>query len=558
MAWRANFEQRRWFRVARKRRIADSVSAARAIPTGKGGATMTAFWARTALIGASALALQACDLPHSQYAPYDGYQTPSPRGMARPQYPVNADQPMQSADPHDPVAKPSVGVTGQPLPPPGPSSANRPMFIDAAYDSTKPGFLTDIAYRHAERHGRRRGRGHAVHVSSRGRLERSEAPNGVKVKKGDTIDALAEKYGTTKAAILKANHLRRPHDLKVGSTLRLPSEVAEHAEVSGSETRSALASRSVRASSTPYVTHNGDTLYSLGRRYHVSPRLLADLNGLPADFHLHIGQRIRLPGQEEAEEAAQPPARRVAEVRQRERVHGTFAAPLAPNDTAVAGVQPPPVAEPTPPVRPSRMARNDMGPMASMGPAEPVPYNSLPGHLAGPAQRQAGPAYMPPQRPANPPYAASANLPQAAPPPPDAQVVLAGRGRFVWPVHGAVLSNFGPKPGGQRSDGLDISAPEGSPVHAAATGDVVYAGDLVPGLGNLVLIKHDDGWITAYAHLSRTEVKIKDHVTQGAEIGLAGQTGGAAQSEVYFEIRYAPTPRDKAKPVDPALLLSNP
>jgi murein DD-endopeptidase MepM/ murein hydrolase activator NlpD len=531
--------------------MADSASAARAIPTGEGGATMTAFWVRTALVGASALALQACDLPHSQYAPYEGYQTPSSRGMARPQYPVNADQPMPSADPHDPVAKPSVGVTAQPLPPPGPSSANRPMFIDAAYDASEPALLTEVAYRHAARHGGRRGRGHAMHVSSRGRLERLETPQSIRVKKGDTIDALAERYGTTKQAILKANHIRHPHDLKVGSTLKLPSEAAESAEASGSETRSgseprsASEGRSVRASSTPYVTHNGDTLYALGRRYHVSPRLLADLNGLPPAFHLHIGQHIRLPGEGEAEEATQPPPRRVAEVRQRERARGSYAAPLAPNDTAIAGVQPPPVAEPAPPVRPTRMARGDMGPSANLPPDHPIPYASMPGHLASP-----------PERPAAPPYVPPVNLPQAAPPPPDAQVVLAGRGRFIWPVQGAVLSNFGPKPGGQRSDGLDISAPEGSPVHAAANGDVVYAGDLVPGLGNLVLIKHDDGWITAYAHLSRTEVKIKDHVTQGAEIGLAGQTGGAAQSEVYFEIRYAPTPRDKAKPVDPALLLS--
>jgi murein DD-endopeptidase MepM/ murein hydrolase activator NlpD len=200
------------------------------------------------------------------------------------------------------------------------------------------------------------------------------------------------------------------------------------------------------------------------------------------------------------------------------------------------------------------LSRNDIGPA---GPAQPVPYNSLPGHLTAPPQRPTEQAFIPPQRPASPAYIPPVNLPQAAPTPPDAQIVLAGRGRFVWPVHGPLLSSFGPKPGGQRSDGLDISAPAGAAVHAAATGDVVYAGDLVPGLGNLVLIKHDDGWITAYAHLSRTEVKIKDHVMQGAEIGLAGQTGGAAQPEVYFEIRYAPTPRDKAKPVDPSLLLSS-
>ncbi len=520
---------------------------------------MTAFWTRTALLGASAMMLQACELPHSQYAPYEGYQTPPSRPMAQPQYPVTADQPqpMRSADPHDPVAKPSGDVTTQPLPPPGPGSSNRSMFIDATYDGTAPALLTDVAYHH--RHG------HEVHVSERGRLESSEAPKSVKVRKGDTIDALAAKYGTTKEAILEANRIRHPHDLAVGSTLKIPSDNTESAKASGPVSQSGSASRSVRASSQPYVTHNGDTLYSLGRRYHVSPKLLADLNGLSPNSHLHIGQHIRLPGQETAAEAqAEAPARRVAAARTHERAHGTFAAPLASNDSAMAGAESPPGGTLMPPVRPTRMARNDIA-LSNMGPAEPVPYTSLPGHLATPPQRPTGPAYAPPVRvasptyipPAGPAYIPPVNLPQAAPAPPDAQVVLAGRGRFVWPVHGPVLSSFGPKAGGQRSDGLDISAPTGAAVHAAASGDVVYAGDLVPGLGNLVLIKHDDGWITAYAHLSRTEVKIKDHVMQGAEIGLAGQSGGAAQPEVYFEIRYAPTPRDKAKPVDPSLLLSS-
>jgi murein DD-endopeptidase MepM/ murein hydrolase activator NlpD len=534
MAWRANFERGRRFGVARERRMADSASAARAIPTGEGGATMTTFWVRTALMGASAMALQACDLPHSQYAPYEGYQTPSSRGMDRPQYPVNADQPTRSADPHDPVARPSQGVTGQPLPPPGPSSANRLMFIDA---STEPVLLTEVAYRHARRHSRGRDRGHAVHVNARGRLERSETAQGVKVKKGDTIAALADRYGTTKEAILKANRIRHPHDLAVGATLKIPSEKADEAP---SETRST--SRTA-ASSKPYAAAHGDTLYSLGRRFHVSPKALADLNGLPPNAHLRIGQTVKLPGQEE--EAPAAPARRVASVRRRERVHGRFEAPIeTQTDTAIGASQPSSVAYAKPP---PRSGRNDATPSATMAPDHPVPYASMPGHLASP-----------PERPVVPPYVPPLNLPQAAPPPLDAQVVLAGRGRFVWPVHGALLSGFGSKPGGQRSDGLDISAADGAPVHAAATGDVVYAGDLVPGLGNLVLIKHDDGWITAYAHLSRTEVKIRDHVAQGAEIGLAGQTGGAAQPEVYFEIRYAPTPRDKAKPVDPALLLSNP
>jgi murein DD-endopeptidase MepM/ murein hydrolase activator NlpD len=124
-------------------------------------------------------------------------------------------------------------------------------------------------------------------------------------------------------------------------------------------------------------------------------------------------------------------------------------------------------------------------------------------------------------------------------------------------VRGDVLSGFGPKPGGQRNDGVDIAAPEHSAVHAAASGDVVYAGDQIPGFGNLVLIKHEGGWVTAYAHLSMSEVKIREHVSQGAEIGQVGLSGGVDQPQLHFEIRYAPSPRDKARPIDPSLVLSS-
>ena len=110
-------------------------------------------------------------------------------------------------------------------------------------------------------------------------------------------------------------------------------------------------------------------------------------------------------------------------------------------------------------------------------------------------------------------------------------------------------------PGGQRNDGVDIGAADGSPVRASATGDVVYAGNLVPGFGNLVLIKHEDGWVTAYAHLSKTEVKIKDHVSQGVEIGTVGSSGGVGQPQLHFEVRYAPSPRERARPIDPSLVL---
>jgi murein DD-endopeptidase MepM/ murein hydrolase activator NlpD len=130
-----------------------------------------------------------------------------------------------------------------------------------------------------------------------------------------------------------------------------------------------------------------------------------------------------------------------------------------------------------------------------------------------------------------------------------------GRGRFIWPLQGSVLSDFGPKGPGLRNDGINIFAPVGASVRAAAAGDVVYAGDQVPGFGNLVLIKHADGWVTAYGHLSRVLVKMQQKVTQGQEIGLAGATGGVSEPQVHFEIRYAPSPLERAKPIDPKLVL---
>jgi murein DD-endopeptidase MepM/ murein hydrolase activator NlpD len=136
----------------------------------------------------------------------------------------------------------------------------------------------------------------------------------------------------------------------------------------------------------------------------------------------------------------------------------------------------------------------------------------------------------------------------------DAQIASVGRGRFSWPVRGRILSTFGPKGPGQRNDGLNIAASAGAKVAAAAAGEVVYAGEL-PGFGNLVLLKHDGGWVTAYAHLSRIGVKMRDRVAQGQEVGQVGQTGLVDQPQLHFEIRYAPNPREKARPVDPSMLL---
>jgi murein DD-endopeptidase MepM/ murein hydrolase activator NlpD len=131
-----------------------------------------------------------------------------------------------------------------------------------------------------------------------------------------------------------------------------------------------------------------------------------------------------------------------------------------------------------------------------------------------------------------------------------------GRGMFVWPLRGDILSGFGPKGVGQRSDGVNIAAAEGEPVRAAAAGTVVYAGDQVKGgFGKLVLVEHEGRWFSAYAHLSEIGVRMKERVGQNQQIGRVGRTGSVAAPQLYFEVRHAPSAGERARPVDPLPLL---
>ena len=113
---------------------------------------------------------------------------------------------------------------------------------------------------------------------------------------------------------------------------------------------------------------------------------------------------------------------------------------------------------------------------------------------------------------------------------------------FIWPVSGRVLSDFGATATGGRNDGINIAAAEGTPIHAAASGTVTYAGDELKNYGNLVLIKHAGGFTTAYAHADRLVVSRGDFVAKGQVIGYAGQTGDVSQPQLHFEIRSGTAP----------------
>ncbi|WP_208987603.1 peptidoglycan DD-metalloendopeptidase family protein [Roseibium marinum] len=116
---------------------------------------------------------------------------------------------------------------------------------------------------------------------------------------------------------------------------------------------------------------------------------------------------------------------------------------------------------------------------------------------------------------------------------------------FRWPVRGRIISDFGAKPGGGKNEGVNLAVPEGTPVKAADDGTVIYSGNELKGYGNLILVRHSEGWVTAYAHNSELKVKRGDKIRRGDVVALAGATGSVNQPQVHFELRQG------NKPVDP-------
>ena len=117
--------------------------------------------------------------------------------------------------------------------------------------------------------------------------------------------------------------------------------------------------------------------------------------------------------------------------------------------------------------------------------------------------------------------------------------------KLLWPIQGKVISNFGANAAGERNDGINILASRGTPVHAAAAGTVAYVGEELKNYGKLVLIRHEDGYVTAYAHSDAVTVSPGDHVARGQTIGYAGATGDVSEPQLHFELRLG------AKPLDP-------
>jgi murein DD-endopeptidase MepM/ murein hydrolase activator NlpD len=146
----------------------------------------------------------------------------------------------------------------------------------------------------------------------------------------------------------------------------------------------------------------------------------------------------------------------------------------------------------------------------------------------------------------------SARLAQANPPaeevaaeaPVKASEATGALPTFRWPVRGKVITSYGAKTNGKSNDGINLAVPEGTPIKAAEDGVVAYSGNELKGYGNLVLVRHSNGYVTAYAHASELLVKRGDTIKRGQVIAKSGQSGEVGSPQLHFEIRKGSSPVD--------------
>ena len=272
-----------------------------------------------------------------------------------------------------------------------------------------------------------------------------------------------------------------------------------------------------------------ENVYSIARKYNVSMREIIVLNDLKPPFTVKAGQSLTLPLRESDLPKAPAAAPRTS----------IEAVPLEPINKPVSSA--PLSAAPAP------AASTSVATSAPTSLATPVESSAL----SAPAP--AAPRQLETTVTARKQVASAATVKEvpSAAPVETASAASSGTSSFsaIPPVQGTIISAFGSKGQGQSNDGINIGAPKGASVVAASGGIVVYAGNEMKGFGNLILIRHEGGWVTAYAHLDRMLVSKDTVVAPGDQIGTVGTSGGVTVPQLHFEAR------QDGKPVDPQTIL---
>ena len=338
----------------------------------------------------------------------------------------------------------------------------------------------------------------------------------VTVGNGETVDMIARRQGVPVSAILQTNGISNASQVRPGQRLVIPRYVAgaaptqpapQVAAPSYTPAPAPVAHTAPAAGENVHVVAPGESLIGLSRRYGMTLAALARHNGISPYTRVNVGDRIKVPGNSRQTVAQQQK-------------------PVAPQPQRYAA------AAPAPQVTRPQTTAPQAASWPNNAPSQPrtIPIDRAPATEPTQSVRMV-----------------SQETPKAEPAPEKAAEPAGSLQSFRWPVHGRVIAGFGSKPNGTQNDGINIAVPEGTQVKAADDGVVAYAGNELKGYGNLVLVRHANGYVSAYANASELLVKRGDTIKRGQVIALSGQTGNVTSPQLHFEIRKGSTPVDPTK-----------
>ena len=313
--------------------------------------------------------------------------------------------------------------------------------------------------------------------------EKEIAKDAVIVQQGETLYSIAKKNGVPLRDLIDTNNLEPPYALKAGSAIKIPFP-------------------------NYHESREGETLYSISRMYDMKVNDVIALNNLKFPYPIYPGDKIKIvkdknkKSEKNLQLALESKAKKENNIKPAEEKAKEIVEKKNSKEIEKYGFKPSEV-------RALELAkRNDSSRTAQ--------------NIINPSKNEIVETKL------------SINKPIDK----DSIKKIANKtNRFSWPVRGEVISKFGPKSAGLYNDGINIKAKDGQAVSSSEDGIVAYVGSELKGYGNLVIVKHSGGWISAYAHLKNSAVEIGQKISKGQKIGNVGNSGKVKFPQLYFGLR---------------------
>jgi len=330
-----------------------------------------------------------------------------------------------------------------------------------------------------------------VSIISRPNAEKNFSKTSIyTVQNGDNLSSIARKYSMSTSDLASVNNINKPYNLRIGQKLKVNN-------INDSEEKIVI------KKPTTYIVQSGDNISIIANKYGMNKSDLISLNNLKSPYNVYVGQKLKI--NQSINNNYSEDGTQTKEIKSKEAKF--YIVKNGDNLSSIA--------------RNNNTSSKELISLNSLK----APYNIYIGQKIKVGEKIVVKKVITKEK---------NNYDQQQL---NTTTTVHKDNQFIWPIKGSILSDFGNKANGLYNDGINISAPEGTPFKSAEQGVVAYVGNELRGYGTIILIKHNSNWISAYAHCDGVKVSRGDMVNKGQIIGTVGKSGNVDAPQLYFSLR---------------------